>query len=85
MKKSELWLEVNGGVGVGAWELVLKGMKIVWRIGTMGVFVCWGCGRYGKWLEVDGGVGVGGAVVWEWWYGWVIFCLVLRMVCFEDD
>ena len=60
---------MNGGVGVGAWELVLKGMKIVWRIGTMGVFVCWGCGRYGKWLEVDGGVGMGGggclgAVVW---------------------
>lgn len=62
-------MEVNGGVGVGAWELVLKGMKIVWRIGTMGVFVCWGCGRYGKWLEVDGGVGMGGAVVWERWYG----------------
>ena len=28
---------------------------------------------------------MGAAVVWERWYGGVIFCLALRMVCIEDE
>ena len=41
----------QGGCGIrtfrrgGTLELVLRGKKIVWGIGTMGVLVGWGCGR----------------------------------------